>query len=129
MKKIFFLLLLSSLLWSCKKNLFDYRNKFIGDYNFLVHKTAWSLSGPFIDTTYSYQGRIQIGSASDKIFINFSEITSMETYIYEDGTVSISFSPHQSLIGEFESTKALKFILSNNGLGGGSNYTVSGRKK
>lgn len=129
MKKTFFILLLNILLWGCKKSIFEFRNKFIGEFDFLVHKTAWTLSGLMLDTTYTFGGRINTGSESDEIIIYFSENTSIESKIFEDGTISANQIPHQSLNGEFETSKEVKFNLSNTGLGGGSNFIVNGRKK
>lgn len=53
-----------------------------------------------------------------------------ETSVYEDGSLigcECSYQTH--LNGEFESTKKLKFVLSNHGLGGGNTYHVTGNKK
>lgn len=129
MKKCFIVLFCFIALAGCKKNPFDFRSKYLGNYNFSIHRTAWTLSGPTLDTTYFYTGEVEKGSETNTAIISFSESVSIETDIYEDGTISVNHPPHQSLQGEFESAKEVKFKLANSGLGGGSAYDVTGVKK
>ena len=130
MKKILWLVFFCLLLSGCKKNPFDYRTKFIGKFNFSVHNTAWTLSGPTLDTTYSYSGEIQNGSENNTILITFSENVSIEATIYEDGTLDNCICSHYGYLkGEFESTKKIHFSYRSGGLGGGSYRIVTGEKK
>ena len=124
MKNKLFILLFLSLIYGCQKKPFDYRNKFIGNYNFSVHKRTWSTLGPVTETDYNYTGTISYGNYNDNaINIIFLDDKNVEPILYEDGSLKF-----QALKGEFESTKKLHFLLGNYALGGGTTYEVSGEK-
>ncbi len=127
MKKIFTGFIFCLLLFGCKKEKFDYRNKFIGDYNFSIHTTAWG--SQTMDTTYSYNGSIKSSTTDDKINIYFLENYSLEPIIYEDGSLVLNMTYSYHFKGEFESTTKAKFFYSGGGLGGGGSYDVIGIKQ
>jgi hypothetical protein len=124
MKKLFTILFCCLVLFGCKKNIFDYRSKFLGNYNFSVHESAWTIYGQTLDTSYSYNGTISYGKSGDKsLTINYSEKASTEAILYEDGSIKFSY-----LSGEFESTKKIRFKAEYQGLGGGTASYVTGEK-
>ena len=113
------------LIAGCEKHPLDYRNKFLGDYTFSVHYSWWDLINGSTDTTYTSDGKIWYGSDDHSVLIKISEGKSFEFDVYEDGTLgSEGFS-----VGEFESTRKIKFYWHNGGLGGGENYIITGDKK
>ena len=121
MKNKFIILFCCLIMFGCKKNPFDYRNKYLGNYNFVVHETAWVLAiGTTLDTTFSYNGKVSYGSDEHTVLINFSKNVSIEPVIYEDGYLEV--------YGEFESTKRVSFGFRSGGLGGGSTWNVTGEK-
>src|SRR5258708_941938 len=90
MKRIFLLIFCCLTIFGCKKSIFDYRSKFIGDYNFVVHETAWIFNkGTILDTVYSYNGNVGYGSDENTISITFSQNMTVDPTIYEDGTLNI----------------------------------------
>ena len=121
---VFFLLLI---LDGCKKPV-DYRDKFLGNYTFTVHYTAyWGLPPNLgsIDTLYTYNGRVSLGSQEKAVLIYFSDKATIEPFIYEDGTWGL----YSVFLGEFASTSTVKFHASYYTAGTSSNYDVTGEKK
>lgn len=95
----------------CKKNPFDYRSKYIGDYDFVKSWSHWSTADSAIisGTTYS-NGRVEYGgSGRIKIILDAnSSSLGAEYKTYRNGDIKDS----DILIGEFTKTNV--------------NYTVSG---
>jgi hypothetical protein len=111
----------------CQKNPFDYRSKFTGNYTFTIHsKSYWGIppNATITDTTYSYNGKIELGSEPNIISIAGSEFV-----IYEDGTIIGSEHVVNGCKGEFESPQKVSYSCHSGGLGVASNYTVTGVKK
>jgi hypothetical protein len=113
----------------CKKHSFDYRNKFLGDYTFSVHFSSWIYQTSSFDTTYISDGNIWYGNDAHSVKISISEETSFEFTIYEDGTLGPMGYGEGYNEGEFESTKKVKFYWTFGGLGGRTNYVVTGERK
>ena len=116
---IFFIAILNG----CEKHPFDYRNKFIGDYDFSVHKNVWDVTGENIDTYYNYSGKISYGSGDHLVKINFLDDAEIECWLFEDGSLRYIIKE-----GEFESTKNVYFIIDYRSIGSGTIYNVSGKK-
>lgn len=121
MKRSFSFFVLLLLVIGCKKDPFDNRSKYIGDYTFTLTKTT----AQSIDTTYSYAGTVRSGSNNNSVIIHFSDGLSFEVDLYEDGSLEKYFDGG-SLFGEFESAEKVKFVYSENY---GSRYGVKGDKK
>lgn len=127
---IFFVLALSG----CKKE-YDYRDKFLGNYYFIVHlRTATGLPpSSSTDTIYNYHGKIEYGSTANSVLILFSEPSS-STYsstpvIYEEGTFQYYYGPHGYMEGEFESTENVKFNFGWGSPGSSIRYEITGEKE
>ncbi len=125
MKKIFLLILFSCSFFGCKKNPFDYRTKYLGNYNFIVNYSSWNgLEGQH-DTTYVFNnGKIDYGTDKNTILIFFdsgSSKPSDELTIYEDGSLGC---------GEFVTTEIIKYTYyQNQSPMSHSINSVSGEKK
>jgi hypothetical protein len=124
--KLFSIFIFTFLLFfsSCKKRLFDTRNKYIGDYSFAVKKGSWVTGGSYTSSSYSYSGNITYGRKGTDILINFSNDAFIEVTTQKDDTWL-----GQKTSGKFESKTKVNFTASIGGLGGGDDYTVEGIKK
>ena len=118
---IFFYVLV---MFGCKKHPLDYRNKFLGDYTFSVHYSWWIYQQGSFDTTYSNEGKMEYGSDPHMVRAALSGGDSFEFTVYEDGTIQ-----GNQCLGEFESVRKVKFSCYYGGLGGRTNYDVTGDKK
>lgn len=108
----------------CNKHLFDYRNKFLGDYTFNIHETGYNtLSNEIVDTMYIYNGKIEYGKNEKNISISFLEALSAEPNLYEDGSII-----GDGVRGEFNSTNKLGFTFSGGGRGNGIAFNITGEK-
>ena len=117
------ILLLFIVFYGCEKHPFDYRNKFIGDYDFSVHKNVWDVTGVNIDTYYNYSGKISYGSGDDEVRIKFLDDTETQCQLFEDGSLKFHYTR-----GEFVSTKEVQFSSDYRSGGGGTQYFVSGKR-
>ena len=124
MNKIFIIILACMILIGCKKNPFDYRTKYVGDYKFEISVSAWNpVQGEF-DTSYSVDGRIDYGSDRNTISINFSGSNSPQVFtIYEDGTIE------NKCQGEFESAHKVVYSCYWASPGAHTSERVVGEKK
>ena len=123
MKNKLIILAFIALSYGCEKHPFDYRNKFIGDYDFSVHKNVWDVTGVDIDTYYNYSGKISYGSGDHLVKIKFLDDTETDCRLFEDGSLKFN-----STRGEFVSTKNVQFSSDYRSGGGGTKYFVSGEK-
>ena len=82
------------LIYGCKKH-HDYRDKFLGNYRFAIHlQTYMGIAPPnysTTDTTYYYNGKIELGTRENTVLIFFTEQSSsnnwyepFESIIYEN---------------------------------------------
>lgn len=124
--KQFLLFVLVLSVFGCKKDPFDSRTKYLGDYNFSVTKTTAMSTDTPVDTTYSYLGTIKTGSENNTVIIHFSDDLSVEMNLFEDGSLENYYNFGYYLVGEFESAEKVKFVYS---VIGGSRYGVTGGKK
>ena len=128
MRKLFTIFLFCVLISGCKKDPFDYRTKFVGDYDFTVHLTTFNINGwPTSDITYPYKGKIWYDENETMVSLKFSGNQSVIVKLYEDGSMKSFY-----VNGEFESTKKVRFrvlVLSGSGIQYfGAKYVVDGDK-
>lgn len=57
--------ILTASLPACKRKLFDYRNKYLGDYQITYHYNYWEMGGITKDTTITYSGEVNYGSKGE----------------------------------------------------------------
>jgi hypothetical protein len=58
MQKVTGTLLIFFTLVGCEKKSFDYRNKYIGEYDMTYSYTYWQMGGVTSETTIFYQGSV-----------------------------------------------------------------------
>ena len=127
MKKTFILIFSCIAILGCKKNPFEYRTKFLGNYNFIIHSSFYAgtpTNHYTRDTTYSVDGKIWYGSDKNTISITFSGSWSSEFTIYEDGTIEGG-----GCRGEFESTNKIKYSCYWASPASHTNQDITGIKK
>ena len=119
--------MISLILFGCKKKPFDYRNKFIGDWNFKVNTSSFNTTTNYFhsDSLY-YIGEIKYGDHKDELFIQYTSTNSLTLKIDKDD--KLSDFPTQHSNGEFENKNKLKIYLKSGGLGGGSSQLINGIK-
>ena len=126
MKKIFTGIIFCLLLFGCKKEKFDYRNKFTGDYVFIEHGHFWALLFYDYDTTYTFNGKVSLGTKDNTIKLGG---ISEEPTIYEDGSLYLNLGYSEYYFGgEFESSTNLKYSYGQNAPGGGFDLEITGIK-
>lgn len=131
MKKSILLLLLISI-FSCKKDpstIIDYRNKYLGNYEFATEKYSFNMSTGTTPTVYTnYTGKITKGQYDDRLNINYEQGQTIEVVVDNDGKLTaVGYSLHGS--GAFDSENIMHFGWQTGGLGGGTIYSTKGTKK
>ena len=108
------IILISILLISCEKQLFDYRNKYIGNWEFNVsnsHEVFNNTQG-FHDTTITviYHGEIRYGS-EDRTILFQSKDYSQEFTIDKNGNIipTLIFGPNYTESGAFEGKNVFRY--------------------
>jgi hypothetical protein len=75
---------------SCKKNLFDYRNKYVGNYHFVYTTSSWMLGTPSLPpVTTEYDGRIYYNRSDADSVLRFEFKSGFERtlFVSKDGTL------------------------------------------
>lgn len=114
---------------SCKKALFDQRNKYLGDWQFKVYRSEYhfdSIAHYKLDTLY-FSGKIVHASNPEEITIYYTQFNSITLKVYDYG--NLDNFPTVYCSGKFFDTKNLNIYLRWGGLGGGTSHSISGRKK
>lgn len=76
-----------STLSGCEKKLFDYRNKYLGDYSITYHYSYSQMSGPPSETTIQYNGVIEYGDKGN-IKIEWHDGDRVEFSVSKKGAIS-----------------------------------------
>jgi hypothetical protein len=124
MKKIIFLFILINSL-SCKKEWFDYTNKYTGNFEFTVNYSFHDpLTGVTDYTTYVYNGIIKkLKRGEIKIKYGSENTDFLDVEVDKKGDFSEGY-----LGGSFSDKNNLSFYYRTGGLGGGGSYRVSGTR-
>lgn len=85
--KIFSAIVLITALFACKKKLFDYRNKYLGDYTFTYTSSYWQMGGVTGDTTINYTGQLKYGD-KQQIKIEWFDGSEVEFELSKKGIIS-----------------------------------------
>ena len=80
-------IVLISALFGCKKKLFDYRNKYLGDYQIVYQYSYWQMGGVTGDTTINYIGQIKYGDKGN-IKIDCYDGSEYEFEVSKDGEIT-----------------------------------------
>jgi len=110
---------------SCEKKLFNYRNKYCGDWEFEVVSVTYNEQDSTSSTsTETYNGEIKYGEESNELLVTYLDNRSITIVVNKEGEISGSFS----LDGSFESKKEVDFRFRTGTGFAGVNYTVVGDK-
>jgi len=126
MKKFIVLISICLHASSCKK---DIRNNYIGEYEFIIKYSTWNISGETSDTSYNYQGKIDLAQEINKLNLYYREANFLTINVYEDGTLECFNCGYNRFRGEFLSSNEMIFNLRLGGLGSSFTYDVKGFKK
>lgn len=99
---------------SCEKKLFDYRNKYCGEYAFEVEKTL-TVSGQGTETSnYEYNGSVSYNRdlEKDEILINYLETNTAQVSITKDGVFINKYGYNALLTGEFHGKENMYYLYS-----------------
>lgn len=109
----------------CEKNFFDFRKKYVGDFDFTVKEH--SVYGATIhDTTYINEGKIENGSEESSVLISLPGF-SLQSKIYNEGSLEGYYNNNGR--GEFSSKKDMEYTWGGYSPGGSVTYTIIGTKK
>lgn len=132
-KALYFILVLTFIFAGCKKNVFDYRNKYTGRYDIEYTSTSWDINqGSNTSGPHNYTGEVYYHrNTEDEIKIGFKPGSTATLKIDKEGTL---YSFCGSRQGAFEGRRKFSVSISSNmcpggsGLGGGTSYSVEGSK-
>ena len=128
-RQILFFILFSTLLsYGCKKNPFDYRTKYLGDYDFVRDYTSWVTGGSTTSGTISREGRVEYGEKGEiKIIFDSNDPTHFNVYeIDRNGNLTNSSG---GSAGKFESKNKVHYEQTTTTSGGGGTSSTNGTKK
>jgi len=126
MKNKLLILFFCIFIFGCKKNPFDFRNKFLGDYIFVVHNSSWYSGNVQMDTTYTIDGTVDYGQEKNSVLISSSAF-SLQATVYEDGTIEGYWDNNGK--GEFISTKQITYSVHSYWPDGNYSQDITGEKK
>lgn len=105
--KIIFLIAIATTFIACEKSPFDYRNKYVGNYNFTNIYTdvdsVWTIS----NTTSVFLGKVKT-EGDNNMIIEFEADKSQSLRIDNDGNV---YNSCDTYIGRFESESSFQAVL------------------
>lgn len=107
--------------------MFDYRNKYLGKWNFEVeiNERNTLFIGYTNNQTVYYTGMIEYGNSNDELKITYLPQNTIFLKIDSKGNF-IDLPP--KTFAEFYDKKNLYFTTYSGGLGGGISYTINGKK-
>lgn len=114
----------------CKKRVFDYRNKYLGDYQIEYIQSHWQMNQPTTTDTTQIAATISYDKKGpkDELKLHFNN-KDLTLNVDQEGKITMC----KSVIGKFEYGDYFTIVYSSNtcasgGLGGGTNYRVTGEK-
>ena len=119
----YYLAIITVLFSACKK---DYRDKWVGNWNFEVKSTSWSMEMDAKIDSFYFSGKISLGDNFDQLYINFEENYSLLVTVDESGKISNGGSYYTD--GQLGKEKVyIKIITGTHGYR--SEYAINGIKK
>jgi hypothetical protein len=91
----------------CEKSIFDYRHKYVGDWDFKIISAVYMLNGQEFHDTAFYHGMISYGSDKNELIVSFKSNYDQILSVNKDGTISESWE----VSGQFDDKKHLTLIL------------------
>jgi hypothetical protein len=109
--KIFLMVLIFNVA-ACKKDPFDYRTPYLGNYKFKIHLYS---TLPEYDTIYYFDGNVRYGYDDESIRINWNSDTGFYDNLFlffEDGSfLRNSYNGNFYSRGDFMSSKHVEFYV------------------
>lgn len=122
------IIVLFSTLTNCEKKLFDYRNKYLGDYQITYHYSYWQMGGATGDTTITYTGQINYGDKGS-IKIDWYDGSDNEFEVSKDGEITKCNSSLGTIDKNNFSLSFTDDLCSPGPLGANYTITLSGSKQ
>jgi hypothetical protein len=91
----------------CEKSIFDFRYKYVGDWDFKVISAVYLLNGQEFHDTVFYQGQISYGSNKNELHVIYSTNFDQIISINKDGTIPESWE----VSGRFDDKNHLTLML------------------
>jgi len=125
---IYFIIFGFLLLNSCEKGPFNYRNKYLGEWDFIVKTTEINTDsiGYYHEDSFTYSGEIKYGESNNEIIIEYLDNRSITLSIDEDGV--LSEFPTKYCGGKFDGEEKINLYLKWGGLGGGVTHVIEGKR-
>lgn len=80
-------IVLITALTGCEKKLFDYRNKYLGDYQITYYYSYWQMGGVTGDTTITNNGEVKYGDKGN-IKIDWYDGSEYEFEVSKEGEIT-----------------------------------------
>jgi hypothetical protein len=123
----FVILSIVIILSACEKKPFDYRNKYIGKWDFVVERREFSMDTN--DTHYwdtiSYQGKIDYANGENNLLVQYTADDTITIEVDKDGNI---VKPCWYCNATFVDNKNLDMYLRWGGHGAGLIHEVKGKK-
>ena len=111
----------------CNEEPKDYRDKWVGDWDFISIET-WRVGMNSGCDTFYHSGKISLVS-SDSLNIEYIENLKITMHVDESGKLFKYYPANESADGQFEGNDKIHLITRYWGLPGGSNTKTDGQKK
>lgn len=122
-------------LFSCEKLPLDYRNKYLGNYDFTRRDSYYAYPN-YVDKTYAkvFKGSVKKGDLENELIIHFDNYVNSSGYTIENiETFNVDYEGNilegNVLRGEFYSTKKIELVFPVPGLGRVGNIIYTGVRK
>lgn len=123
-----FVLLLILTLTSCEKHPFDYRNKYLGDYDVLANHSSWTMGGVTIYSSEQLTMTVNYWGDDGLELVDSSGDT-LKCFIDKSGTMSQDPTDiHYYFSGAFTDKDNFELTYGYSGLGGSYSTTWIGQK-
>lgn len=117
-------------LYACEKSPFDYRNKYVGNYNFTNVYSKVDSAGATVNVANAYFGRAKT-EGDNKMVVEFESGKSESLRIDQDGNV---YNKCETYVGKFDNDGHFNAVLSDQNclttdIDGNVSLTISGNRK
>ena len=128
-KNIYYLFFIALSFACCKKENSDFRDKYIGEWDFNVKIVEFNTDsiGYYHCDSLSYVGTITCSDSDNDIVIKYSNENSITLFLDENG--ELSNFPTYYCFGNFEGDNRIHIYLRWGGLGGGIRHEIDGVKR